>query len=245
MDLKEMNYGEIKKLLTTDDKGVAAQTLQEIHSAVLKAPSRRGAALKAEQKLKKISENEIDFNENQRPRKMVKKNGYSRKAANEKGEDAPFTNPVRSNEFCLLSSSDDSCDEDAEICEEGHRHSDEVLYSSDNEVSSNDPSSQKKKSLQEQSSSSDPTSDEDQDDEWSATDAMLCVMKRHETTLSSLPDWRKYAVPRLDLPDLEKDFEESTRKALDSPCLSCKNKIKNDCRCLARDVLGILEKKKF
>jgi hypothetical protein len=36
MDLKEMNYGEIKKLLTTDDKGVAAQTLQEIHSAVLK-----------------------------------------------------------------------------------------------------------------------------------------------------------------------------------------------------------------
>ena len=90
-------------------------------------------------------------------------------------------------------------------------------------MSTNDPSSQKKKSLQEKSS--DLTSESSgftSDDEWSTEEMVRDVMRRHERTLSSLPDWSKYAVPRMDLPESVKDFDESIRKALESHCSLCK-----------------------
>merc|ERR1712210_200261 len=191
-DRKRMNfgeYGEIKKLLTTDDKGLAAQTLKEIHSTVMKAPTKRGAALRATAKLKKISEkNEIDYNENQ-----MGKNCNSTKTTNVKQQDA-LPN------LLLLSSSDD---EDAEVSAE-EMDPEKVLDSSD-------------------------------DDE-----GMLRDFTHRWSKL--IPDWSEYAVPRLDLPDSEKDLEESIRKELESHCSLCKIPKKN-CRCLGRDVLRILEKK--
>merc|ERR1712037_614524 len=163
-DRKRMNfgeYGEIKKLLTTDDKGLAAQTLEEIHSTVMKAPTKRGAALRATAKLKKISEkNEIDYNENQ-----VGKNCNSTKTTNVKQQGA-LPN------LLLLSSSDD---EDAEVsAEEMDPYPEKVLDSSDDDAFNN-PSWEGKNSLQENSpdstsESSDSTTDEDD------ADGMLVIL---------------------------------------------------------------------
>ena len=83
----------------------------------------------------------------------------------------------------------------------------------------NNPSWEGKNSLQENSpdstsESSDSTTDEDD------ADGMLRDFTHRWSKL--LPDWSEYAVPRLDLPDSEKDLEERIRKELESHCSLCK-----------------------
>lgn len=112
----------------------------------------------------------------------------------------------RQKDDCLLSS---SSDEDSEMsAEEEDQHLERVLSAEDNKgwlVSEM----------------------EDEDNEWSE------VMRRHEIDVLSIPDWRQYVVPPLDLPDSEKDFHERICKEQELSCSLCKipksklNKIKS------------------